>query len=91
LISNPQKAILINAAKSPVHRTAARWFEEIHLILVLAAEAASDTNIRLTWEHSEYRWCTAAECEQLVGFRGLQKGLVWVRRYVTETETQLQN
>ncbi len=66
-----------------------RRFEEIHLILVFAAEAGAGTDLRLTWEHSEYRWCTAVECEQLVGFRGLLEGLEWVRRFVTETNHQL--
>ena len=66
-----------------------RRFEEIHLILVFAAEAGAGTDIRLTWQHSEYRWCTAAECEQLIGFRGLLEGLEWVRRFVTETSNQL--
>lgn len=66
-----------------------RRFEEIHLILVFAAEAGAGTDIRLTWEHSEYRWCEAAECEQLIGFRGLLEGLEWVRRFVTETTNQL--
>jgi len=66
-----------------------RRFEEIHLILVLAAEAEDPGEVRLTWEHSEYRWCTASECERLVGFRGLQEGLTWVRRFVTEAESPL--
>jgi hypothetical protein len=66
-----------------------RRFEEIHLILVFAAEAGPGTEIRLTWEHAEHRWCTASECQQLIGFRGLQEGLDWVRRFVTETSNQL--
>lgn len=66
-----------------------RRYEEIHLILVLAAEAAGDETVRLTWEHSEVRWCTADECEALVGFRGLREGLAWTRRSVTESDCPL--
>jgi hypothetical protein len=66
-----------------------RRYDEVHLILVLAAEAAGSESIRLTWEHSEYRWCTATECEHLLGFRGLKEGLSWARRYVPEAEVLL--
>ena len=61
-----------------------RRYQDIQLILVLAAEVEDSSNIRLTWEHSEYRWCTAPECEALLGFRGLLEGLHWTRKYVSE-------
>ncbi len=61
-----------------------RRYEDIQLILVLAAEVEDSSNIRLSWEHSEYRWCTAQECEALLGFRGLLEGLHWTRKYVSE-------
>ena len=58
--------------------------EEIALILVLAAEVQKADIVKLTWEHAEYRWATASECEELLTFRGLLEGLQWTRRYVTE-------
>jgi hypothetical protein len=58
--------------------------EDIELILVLAAEVQHADSVVLTWEHSEYRWATAAECEKLLSFRGLLEGLQWTRRYITE-------
>lgn len=58
--------------------------ETIELILVLAAEAPSVDGVTLTWEHSEFRWVTATECQKLLSFRGLLEGLEWTRRYVTE-------
>lgn len=61
-----------------------RRFDEMQSILVLAAELSSHSEVRLNWEHTEYRWCTADECDGLVSFRGLKEGLTWVRRYVTE-------
>jgi len=60
--------------------------EDIELILVLAAEAQRADSVTLTWEHSEYRWATATECQELLGFRGLLDGLQWTRRYVTEPD-----
>jgi ADP-ribose pyrophosphatase YjhB (NUDIX family) len=61
-----------------------RRYQDIQLILVLAAEVEDSSNIRLSWAHSEYRWCTAQECEALLGFRGLLEGLHWTRKYVSE-------
>ena len=58
--------------------------EDVELILVLAAEVQHVDGVVLTWEHSEYRWATAAECAKLLGFRGLLEGLQWTRRYITE-------
>ena len=58
--------------------------ENIELILVLAAEAHSADGVKLTWEHSEYRWATATECQKLLSFRGVLDCLEWTRRYVTE-------
>jgi hypothetical protein len=66
-----------------------RRYDEIQPVLVLAAEVAGNKDIRLTWEHAEYRWCTASDCEKLLGFRGLLEGLSWTRRYVTEAEVLL--
>lgn len=58
--------------------------EEVALVLVLAAEAQNAHPVKLSWEHSECRRATAAECEELLTFRGLLEGLHWTRRYVTE-------
>jgi hypothetical protein len=66
-----------------------RRYEELQLILVLAAEASGSAVPQLTWEHSEFCWCTASECERLLGFRGLKEGLFWVRRYVSEAASPL--
>jgi ADP-ribose pyrophosphatase YjhB (NUDIX family) len=63
--------------------------ESIEQILVLAADLQKNTEPDLTWEHSEYRWCTASECEALLGFRGLLEGLAWARHCVTEANKQL--
>jgi hypothetical protein len=64
-------------------------FQEMQSILVLAAEAGSVSGVRLSWEHEESRWCTADECEALIGFRGLREGLAWTRRDITESTTIL--
>ena len=48
-----------------------RRYEELQTLVVLAASVATAPDIRLSWEHSEHRWCTSTECEQLLGFRGL--------------------
>jgi hypothetical protein len=66
-----------------------RRYEELQTIIVLAASVSEQPTIRLTWEHSEHRWCTAQECEALLGFRGLQEGLVQARKYVTEASSPL--
>ena len=66
-----------------------RRYGELQTILVLAASVVETQEIQLMWEHSEYRWCTAAECEQLLGFRGLQDGLVWARKCITEVPSPL--
>jgi hypothetical protein len=66
-----------------------RRFQNLQLILVLAAEITGNPEVRLSWEHSEYRWCTAGECEALLGFRGLIEGLQWTRRFVSERDSRL--
>ena len=58
--------------------------EDIELIIVIAAEVPPEDHVTLTWEHSEYRWATASECQELLSFRGLLDGLKWTRHYVTE-------
>jgi ADP-ribose pyrophosphatase YjhB (NUDIX family) len=64
-------------------------FQEIQTILVLAAEVSSLSEIRLSWEHEEARWCTADECNELLGFRGLREGLAWTRADVSEVASPL--
>ena len=66
-----------------------RRYQELQLILVLAAEVAEASTVHLSWEHSEHRWCTAEECEALLGFRGLLEGLHWTRKYVSEASYRL--
>ena len=66
-----------------------RRYGELQTIVVLAASVAETQEIQLMWEHSEYRWCTAAECGQLLGFRGLQEGLAWTRKCITEVSNPL--
>jgi 8-oxo-dGTP pyrophosphatase MutT (NUDIX family) len=61
-----------------------RRFDSMMLIPVFAAEVDRAQNITLDWEHSEARWCTADECNQLLSFRGLIEGLHWTRAYITE-------
>ena len=61
-----------------------RRYQELQTIIVLAAPLSTSPDVELSWEHSEHRWCTAAECEGLLGFRGLHEGLAWVRKSVTE-------
>jgi NUDIX domain len=63
--------------------------ESIEQILVTAAEVGERDSPVLSWEHSEYRWCTAKECAELLGYRGLIEGLEWCRRYVTESANPL--
>ena len=63
-----------------------RRTESMILIPVFAAQVARETrDVTLDWEHSEYRWCTADECAQLLSFRGLKEGLEWTRAYITES------
>jgi NUDIX domain len=66
-----------------------RRYEELQTIIVLAAPVAELPALQLTWEHSEHRWCTAQECESLLGFRGLREGLAQVRKYVSEVPVPL--
>ena len=61
-----------------------RRFNELQLLMVMAAEVTSDSMASLTWEHSEFRWCSAEECTRLLRFRGLIEGLHWTRQYITE-------
>jgi ADP-ribose pyrophosphatase YjhB (NUDIX family) len=66
-----------------------RRYEDIQLILVLAAEVEDNSSVRLSWEHSESRWSTAQDCEAMLGFRGLIEGLQWTRKYVSEATNPL--
>jgi hypothetical protein len=61
-----------------------RRFGALQLIPVFAAELANQAEPRLTWEHSEFGWFTAAECRERLTLRGLLEGLDWTRRYVSE-------
>lgn len=61
-----------------------RRSEGLMLIPVFAAEVLHPDRVRLSWEHSEFRWCTADECKQYLSFRGLMDGLEWTRIYITE-------
>ena len=54
------------------------------LIPVFAAEVEQQDAIQLSWEHSEFRWCTADECKEHLSFRGLLEGLEWTRASITE-------
>lgn len=58
--------------------------QNLEIVPVFAAEVEATNKVPLTWEHSEYRWATAAECADLMEFRGLVEGLDWTRKYVTE-------
>ncbi|MEJ1966575.1 MAG: NUDIX domain-containing protein [Gammaproteobacteria bacterium] len=62
-----------------------RRYESLMLIPVFAAEVDRTDAVQLSWEHSEFRWCTAEECKELVSFRGLLEGLEWTRTHVTES------
>lgn len=61
-----------------------RRYENVQIILVLAAEVKTAAAVSLTWEHSDCAWLTAAECQSRLGFRGLIEGLRWTQHYVTE-------
>ena len=63
--------------------------EDVELILVFAAEVEGLPEIKLSWEHSEYRWLPAAECQRLLGFRGLREGLEWTQRSASEATKEL--
>jgi ADP-ribose pyrophosphatase YjhB (NUDIX family) len=58
----------------------------VELIPVFAAEVAA-RDIPLTWEHSEFGWYSAAECESRLSFRALTEGLAFLRQFVTEAES----
>jgi hypothetical protein len=58
----------------------------LQLIPVFAAELPDQAEPRLLWEHSEFGWFTAAECQERLTFRGLLEGLEWTRRYVSEQD-----
>lgn len=58
--------------------------QNIEIIPVFAAEIEDVDEIPISWEHSEYQWATASECNKLLVFRGLIEGLKWTRKYVTE-------
>ncbi len=66
-----------------------RRFDEMQLLMVTAAEVRGDSSVSLSWEHSESRWCSAEECNRILGFRGLLEGLHWTRQYVTEVSAPL--
>src|SRR5512135_880284 len=57
---------------------------DLEITPVFAAEVEGGNEVLLTWEHSEYRWATASECAEVLGFRGLLEGLEWTRKYVSE-------
>jgi NUDIX domain len=63
-----------------------RRFGALQLIPVFAAEVPEQADPVLTWEHSEFGWFTAAECQERLTFRGLLEGLEWTRRHVSERE-----
>lgn len=63
--------------------------EDVELVLVFAAEVEVLPEVKLSWEHSEYRWLLATECQPLLGFRGLREGLEWTQRSVTEAPKEL--
>jgi hypothetical protein len=63
-----------------------RRFGALQLIPVFAAELRAEAEPRLSWEHSELGWFTAAGCRERLTFRGLLEGLEWTRRYVSEQE-----
>lgn len=64
-----------------------RRFGSMMLIPVFAAEVERTDDITLDWEHSEARWSTADECQQLLTYRGLLEGLHWTRAYITEAHS----
>ena len=61
-----------------------RRFGDLQLIPVFAAEVPDRAEPKLTWEHSEFGWFTAGECEERLTFRGLIEGLEWTRRFISE-------
>jgi hypothetical protein len=64
-------------------------YEQLQTIVVLAAECDESSVPALSWEHSEFRWCGAKECVELLSFRGLHEGLESVRSYVTEPKREM--
>ena len=63
-----------------------RRFGDLQLIPVFAAEIGERSEPRLTWEHSEFGWFTAAECQERLTFRGLLEGLERTRACVSEPD-----
>lgn len=63
--------------------------QSVEAIVVLAADATGCDRVALSWEHSDCRWATAQECEDLFGFRHLKEGLQWTKHYVTEAQSLL--
>lgn len=63
--------------------------QSVEAIVVLAADAKGGDRVALSWEHSDCRWATAQECEDLFGFRHLKEGLLWTKHYVTEAQSLL--
>ena len=55
---------------------------DIEIMPVFAAEVPTAGDVSLDWEHSEFGWLTAAECQPLIRFRGLREGLAATRQYV---------
>lgn len=64
-----------------------RRHREVAIIPVFVAEVSGSEVVTLSWEHSEWDWCTANECFDKVHYRGLKEGLSSVREYVTETDS----
>ena len=58
--------------------------EDIEIITVFGAEVDAVCDIPLTWEHSEFGWFTAEECDARINFRGTREGLDWLRKSVTD-------
>ena len=60
--------------------------KRVEILPVFAAEIVSAKEIPLSWEHAEFGWYTAEECEKRIHFRGLKEGLKWTRNYISEVE-----
>ena len=69
-----------------VYPTFNRHSNNMQLLPVFAAEVAEPTEPRLVWAHSELGRFTAEQCDERPIFRGLQEGLHWLRRYLSEVD-----
>ncbi len=66
-----------------------RRFQCMQLIGVYAAEVNPGPVLLDPTEHSEHRWCSYEEAQNLVTYRGLKDGLRSTREYVTGLTTPL--